>query len=308
MPTPFLRRRGFTLVELLVVIAIIGVLIALLLPAVQQAREAARRSQCQNNLKQLGLALHNYHDTYQSFPPTCVKEANQDQPGSQQATFWSAFILPQIEQGNIYDKIQGMGFGIVWNDSGNNQNLLNTKIEAYRCPSAPDANTSTQEGVTHYRANYGVVTSGTVGYNSSHGTNNHYMDDGSDNHARFNGPFLRRNITTRFADITDGTSNTVGIGERWNHKKTEESKYLNYWYIGIPNSQDRHSAFSGSTGIPLNSPDTGEVGYAGFSSQHPGGVQFAQMDGSVRFVSENTAANILSAIGTRNGGEVVSLQ
>src|SRR5690606_36189715 len=135
---------------------------------------------------------HNYHDTFKAFPPACIKEANHDGTGSQQAMMWSGLILPQIEQGNIYDKIQGMGFGIVWNDSGTNQSLLQAKLDAYRCPSAPDSGPSSQGGIPeHYRANYGVVTTGTVGYDTSHGTNNHYMDDGNPNDRNFTGPFLK---------------------------------------------------------------------------------------------------------------------
>jgi len=106
------RRSAFTLVELLVVIAIIGILIALLLPAVQAAREAARRSQCSNNLKQIALALHNYHDSHKVFPPSCIKELPQDGSGSPQALLWSGSILPFVEQKAIFDQIVGLGFGI----------------------------------------------------------------------------------------------------------------------------------------------------------------------------------------------------
>jgi len=103
-------RRAFTLVELLVVIAIIGILVALLLPAIQAAREAARRTQCSNNLKQLGVGFHNYHDTHRVFPPSCVKEKFQDAAGSAQATLWSGMLLPFLEQDAIWNQITG-----IWN-------------------------------------------------------------------------------------------------------------------------------------------------------------------------------------------------
>jgi len=96
------RRRAFTLVELLVVIAIIGILVALLLPAIQAAREAARRTQCSNNLKQMGVGFHNYHDAHRSFPPSCVKQKDQDGGGSAQATLWSGLLLPFMEQGPLW--------------------------------------------------------------------------------------------------------------------------------------------------------------------------------------------------------------
>ena len=140
-------KRGFTLVELLVVIAIIGVLIALLLPAVQQAREAARRSQCSNNLKQIGLAMHNYHDTFGSFPSAWI------QVGSSRYHAWSALILPFMEQGNIHDKLSP-DFGN--SRSANTEDKAGAIIDTYRCPSSTLPERSTAgHGTNNYQCNKG---------------------------------------------------------------------------------------------------------------------------------------------------------
>ncbi len=302
-------KRAFTLVELLVVIAIIGVLVALLLPAVQAAREAARRMQCGNNLKQVGLALHNYHDTFLAFPPAAVKEKFDDGSGSAQALVWSGSILPFIEQKNMFDSIVGMGFGINWADDGTNELILRTKMPAYQCPSSPDSNQPWDDGnaTARHRASYGCVTTGTVGYDIANRTTNgevkHHMDDGKNEHSRWNGPFRMQNLTTTFADITDGASNTLFIGERYRNKATNR----NFIYIGTPHGQDEHARWSGSTGIQLNSLDTGTAGFAGFHSAHPGGAQFALGDGSVKMLNENIDRYIYACLGTRNGGEAVQI-
>jgi prepilin-type N-terminal cleavage/methylation domain-containing protein len=309
-------RRAFTLVELLVVIAIIGILIALLLPAVQAAREAARRSQCSNNLKQLGLGLQNYHDTHRVFPPSAIKEMFQDDTSkSAQALVWSGMILPFIEQKTLWDQIQGMGFGINWNSTTagpgglSNAQILQVKLPAYQCPSSPDSSVPWSDGSGRQRASYGVVTTGRVGWTysaaggASNGENNNYMDDGGLTHPRWNGPFAMQNQSFRFADITDGSSNTLFVGERYRNG----IGIRDYVYIGTPNAQNMHSQFSGSTGIQLNSLDTNQTGYAGFHSAHPGGAQFLAGDGSTHFISENISRNLYSALGSRNGGEPVQI-
>jgi len=127
-------------------------------------------------------------------------------------------------------------------------------------------------------------------------------------HSRWNGPFHVQDRCWAFRDMRDGTSNTLAVGERARHnRKPTHDKLFNYWYIGTPDAQDQHSQFSGSTGIPLNTPDTGEYGYAGFRSYHPGGVQFAVCDGSATFISEIVDPDVMKALGTRRGGEPVSL-
>jgi len=306
-------RRAFTLVELLVVIAIIGILVALLLPAIQAAREAARRTQCSNNLKQLGVGFHNYHDTHRVFPPSCVKEKFQDAAGSAQATLWSGMLLPFLEQDAIWNQITGMGFGIVWNDDGVNEDVARTKLPSFQCPSAPESNETFDDGGVNprYRSNYGVVTSGTVGINlnpygiaiNRSGENNNHMDDGGLAHGRWDAAFTMQNTALTFADIVDGTSNTIFVGERARWTLGQR----NYVYIATPNAQNAHAKFSGSTGIEINSKDTGHRGWAGFHSMHPGGAQFLFGDASNRFISENVNDYLFSSLGTRFGGEAVTL-
>jgi prepilin-type N-terminal cleavage/methylation domain-containing protein len=308
------RSRGFTLVELLVVIAIIGILIALLLPAVQAAREAARRAQCSNNLKQLGLGMHNYHDTYRVFPPSAVVL------GSGQALTWSGFLLPYIEQGNLWDNIQGMGDTLDWTNATagangmSNVQILQTQLPAFQCPSSPDSTqTWTDSGVANrYRASYGVVVTGRVGWTysaaggASNGENSHYLDDDVNN-VRWNGPFFMKNKSYSFADMTDGSSNTLFVGERYRNNVSSR----NFVYIGTPSTVDMFGRWSGSTGIQLNyiytGTDTDYVGRAGFHSAHPGGAQFLAGDGSTHFITENINRNLYSALGSRSGGEPVQI-
>ncbi len=194
-----LRRRGFTLIELLVVIAIIAVLIALLLPAVQQAREAARRSQCKNNLKQLGLALHNYHDTFGMFTPNGVAGTTEAIGGRYDQAWlsWSglAMLLPYIDQAPVYNQID---WNYRWdtNVNGNvNNNMAQTKIASYVCPSDPGSR-------TRYTANLGPTS---YGLSAGPGTS----------WAMAGGPVgfatLFRGSST--ADLVDGTSNTIAASE-----------------------------------------------------------------------------------------------
>lgn len=314
-------RPGFTLVELLVVIAIIGILVALLLPAIQAAREAARRSQCVNNLKQIGLALHNYHDTFGKLPPASLSDFVRDgayvssgfgATGNPNGIFWSGLILPQLEQQSLYDQIEGMGFGIVWTGGGANQKLLETALPFLKCPSSLDISlTFNSAGIgSRVPGNYGVVTSGSLGFVTAYAAyTNQHMDDAGrvdqrQEDARHDGPFHLRNGAYPMSLVADGTSNTLAVGERSRPSdQLSHSKYFNYWYIGTPNIVDRAAEFCGSTGIELNSMDRGERGYIGFRSQHPGGVQFMVLDGSTRFFSENTDRAVLAALGTRSGGE-----
>lgn len=187
-------RHGFTLIELLVVIAIIAILIALLLPAVQQAREAARRTQCKNNLKQLGLALHNYHDTHRCFPPNGVNNATNTQTWSAQA-----FLLPFLEGGNLYNAINfNVGYG-----HASNVSPFHVKIErvaVLQCPSDPRDEARLAAGVPeHYPLNYGV-SRGIYELQN--------VNTGFDGGAAF-----AYGAIVRERDITDGLSNTVGMSE-----------------------------------------------------------------------------------------------
>lgn len=304
-------RRAFTLIELLVVIAIIAILIALLLPAVQQAREAARRTQCRNNLKQIGLALHNYLDTHRVFPAAAYKTLIQDTgvtAESARATHWSAMILPFIDMGPLYNTLT-FGEHAGWN-TGNNLTARRTQIAAFQCPSAPDRRVydldTTATGLATY--NYGVVMSGSIGNpaTTKSGENKHYMDDNYPGDSlRHNGTF-NQNTSFSTRDISDGTSNTVGVGERYRSADTDtnNSNYRRYFGIGTENAQDEHAQFSGSVGVPINTTNSTQQGYAGFSSKHTGGAHFLMMDGAVRFLSENIGNEVRAALGSRASNDI----
>lgn len=300
-------RRGFTLIELLVVIAIIAILVALLLPAVQQAREAARRSQCKNNLKQLGLALHNYHDTLSTLPPGWVGDPTGSNKGNRWG--WSAMILSYLDQAPLYNALAGIsgtspygspaaGFAASMN-SFTMPSLLQNPLPVYRCPSdtgpslviSPLTNgysftgNSTQFGRSNYPGVVGCVVTGLVP-TASNGTGNGAFSQNS-----------RRN----FRDFTDGLSNTFLVGERRSPTLTSGVYYGGdtIWAgVGDEGSMAAFSLHVGdcAPGDTLNSktsivPTTSNyLPYSGFSSLHVGGGHFLLGDGSVRFISENIAS------------------
>ena len=289
-------KGGFTLVELLVVIAIIGILIALLLPAVQAAREAARRMQCANNLKQQALALHGHHDVYKKFPH-----------GARFAWGWTwhAYILPWIEQNNIYE---GYAPDVLETDSGAfggtdansiaiNEAVAN-EIPTFHCPSHPGA---LSEGTTQVR--YYSHYNGCAGSDAyPGGSDNQYDNDMRD----LNGIlFSLSEVAMR--DIIDGTSQTVMVGETINAPE----KYWHRFYI-FDNAIDSNEGSDYSRCLcvmgnrnggfyPPNPVDTNNE--LGFGSYHPGGSQVALADGSSRFISATIERDVWLAIGTRNGGE-----
>ncbi|MCA8995875.1 MAG: DUF1559 domain-containing protein [Planctomycetaceae bacterium] len=307
------RRKGFTLIELLVVIAIIAILIALLLPAVQQAREAARRTSCKNNLKNIGLALHNYHDTVNVFPFGF----------DERETLWTAMILPQIEQAPLYNTFifQESGPGN-WNSGSANEDACATVIPIFRCPSMPVAehlnNNSIEDRVpVSYRAVAGgnAVSDDLSTIPSGHPQIALELQDGLD------GMFYGCS-NTKMRDLTDGTSNTVMIGEsRTEPDFVKDNQGMDYWQFGAPQTGgwdcrpgDRggteYSEGLGSTYWKLNSriidPAVhGVIMEISFGSYHVGGAQFTLADGSVRFLSENIDLGILRGLGSIRGGEVL---
>ncbi len=293
LPTKFkTRTRGFTLIELLVVIAIIAILIALLLPAVQQAREAARRTQCKNNLKQIGLALHNYHDVHLTFPQGCstrfnagVVDANLESWG------WSASILPMIEQGPLFqnlgvnDRTLSQALASTANDD--ERNALCPELTAYQCPSDT---TGGRLKAAMQRNNFGGGDSGiptswrppTSNYMGVVGISHTNIPDNlSDRLPR--GTFYTGS-RIKIRDITDGTSNTIIVGER------QESAGAGSW-IGNRNptgvGPHGNDYVHGSAWAAINDDSINNMFRQGFSSKHPGGAQFVLGDGSVRFLSEN---------------------
>jgi len=306
-------RAAFTLVELLVVIAIIGVMVGLLLPAVQAAREAARRMSCSNNLKQLGLATHNYHDTFNTLPPGALRYPFYTGNGLTDGTchFWTAFILPFMELNNMHSQTT-FGAHVDWT-TGTNRIVMQTYIPGYRCPSSTDPQNINNAGIDRVPCSYAVNMSGTSGNPATiiltpnrSGETNQHLDDNFPSDSRYNGPF-DYNRSYKFATIIDGLSNTVGIGEKFRNTvgTTMQDASRVCYTLGSTNINDKHAQFGASIGQPINLRDVGHRGAAAFRSLHPGGSQFMLMDGSVRFISETVADEVRLAIGTRGSGEVV---
>jgi prepilin-type N-terminal cleavage/methylation domain-containing protein/prepilin-type processing-associated H-X9-DG protein len=309
-------RRAFTLIELLVVIAIIGILIALLLPAVQKVREAANRLKCQNNLKQIGIALHGFHDSYHGFPKA-GKLANQ--------LSWHVFILPFVEQDNLYKQFnlaRGPFNGPPDNRGPMKNELAFNKIPIYLCPSSqaekmfttPPHNVNEPELVngqppytTHY---YGIM--GPKGTNPV--TGQPYLWDDIGPHGGFarQGIFERDTVNpnpnvgpesgARIASVTDGTSNTLMLGEiSWVNQVTG-TRYRS-WVRGC----DTAPVCAGSRNVvnAINSPSIATFNDIAFGSMHPGGANFALADGSVRFLQENINLGTYRALASRDGSETL---
>ena len=286
-------KKGFTLIELLVVIAIIAVLIALLLPAVQQAREAARRTQCKNNLKQIGLALHNYHGTHKAFPPAAVLMVGSgigtaaditDDGGRQPGWGWGAFILPFIEQANLYEAA-GIGNGSFIYD---HIDEYRTPISGYMCPSDPGEDINDRSfWATRAPGNDMSVVAAKSNYV---GVQDHRPDYYFSQPSLASGAFFI-NSSTEISDLIDGTSNTLAIGERAvNPQLPQDDNNPSgaSWAgcVDVTHGRDCTYDITGTAGVPINS-GTGYYWAQGFSSHHTGGAHFLLFDGSVKFISEN---------------------
>jgi prepilin-type N-terminal cleavage/methylation domain-containing protein len=288
------RRSGYSLVEVLVVIAILAILMSLLLPAIQAARESARRAQCGNHLRQMGLAMQQYHDAKRRFPSGTVSSSR---------LLWTGSILPFIEQQNLHNQID---FSLPWN-LGNNARVCSTFLPIYRCPSSTSPDTMTAQGIDdRVPCDYLAVCSGTDMRESGLGI----LAGGPHSNGVF---FVDSRV--RMAEIVDGTSNTVAVGdsffqfEELELDHTGYPQFLDRWCVGtLEGIGNEVSEAIGSTGVAINSHklevfiDEKELA---FGSQHPGGVQMVSVDGAVRLFSAEVDRSVWSALGTIKAGDRV---
>lgn len=302
------RQRGFTLIELLVVIAIIAVLIALLLPAVQQAREAARRSQCKNNLKQLGLAIHNYHDNFNKFP-ICIYGGYGDTANAggytqtSRSWGWPVRLLPYVDQAPLYNLINPGSTTMA--ASGQ----MATILPVFLCPSdsAPaviaETTSYTTGGTPAARTDY----KGVMGNRWNWGAYTFNAPPSGDAFTDNNGPLYTLNYrkSTGLNAVTDGTSNTLIIGESvCNQTFAQDGNGPGYSWMNAAEN-------TATCAVPINTyKSNSPTGTAwdvrwSFASQHVGGCHFVMCDGAVRFLSENISLTTYRQLATIDGGEVL---
>jgi prepilin-type N-terminal cleavage/methylation domain-containing protein/prepilin-type processing-associated H-X9-DG protein len=318
------RRTAFTLVELLVVIAIIGVLVALLLPAVQSAREAARRMQCTNNLKQLGLSLHNFHDVNKKLPPAHEDLVNSPSTGTKWACSWMPRILPFIEQQAIFQQYR---FDRHWTDAATNDHAngpIKKNIRGFLCPSAPARNTrptNSNRGSTDYAATTereypNPFLNAAEASAVAQGDSNFIGVLGHDVLLSVN-PVSIRPANRRMATITDGTSNTLLLAECAGRNT--------YWWMGQrqPNTVANGPWAAPAARLQLGGCDPKNRNYPQSNNNvagpravncinhkeiyafHPSGASVLMADGSVRLVSTNLNINTAYALLTRDRGETI---
>lgn len=295
------ERRAFTLVELLVVIAIIGILVALLLPAVQAAREAARRTQCSNNMKQIGVALHNFHGAFAKLPAGYTSTSTAiNGEGQGPGWGWGAYVLPYLELGNVHQQIDFMKDIL----DPRHKQVIATSLPAFLCPS-DSLDSLSFDVVGEDRATLGSVAfANYVGMGGTFEVTG-FPDTG-------NGTFYR-NSKTRFADIADGTSHTLFVIERQNRRSP-----MTTWVGGVTGAVNPpvNPAYEDEGPGTLILTNTGEAvdgrvpnnvldHVEDASSQHPSGACTLLGDGSVRFISDSIDAAVWEALGTRAGGEAI---
>ena len=336
---PRSRRGAFTLVELLVVIAIIGILVALLLPAVQAAREAARRSQCQNKLRQLAVGIINYETTYKSLPPGGIT----DGPccGTRSGAGWTIFILPFIEEGALYDKYdftepnEGIDIDM---DGLNNKDVRETNVVAYDCPTdeETDLNDRTASGPAglsmynrgSYRGNAGLCTveSGAFWDSPNQGNKAFAHERGPlpGVGRMLNNPWIPNPVEmpnppwtirspTSLKEITDGTTSTVLLGEKSHTGTSVEARRRRTFWAYTYTSYQRSLTFLQTRSIisdydrcvKIGGPFGDDPCKRSWGSLHPGGLSVALCDGSVQFIPESVDIFVFGAMSTIAGGEVI---
>jgi prepilin-type N-terminal cleavage/methylation domain-containing protein/prepilin-type processing-associated H-X9-DG protein len=268
-------RKGFTLVELLVVIAIIGILVALLLPAVQSAREAARRMQCSNNLKQFGIAMHNYHNTFKCFPPGFMAVDHTGRVAGGWA--WGVFLMPFIEQSPLQDDLTVTRYTLSQVISDPDLlPMLQMKLSVFSCPSSP------MEPLREFHGP-GSEMVATANYTCCRGF--YRYRDHVHLQKRNNGVFYGESCT-RIRDVLDGTSNTFAIGERTVLPVHQQDPRRWPSWCG-PGGLGIGATVSSCVSVRLNHPTNMHA----HSSHHPGGASFCFVDGSVHYISETIASS-----------------
>ena len=330
-------QRGFTLIELLVVIAIIAILIALLLPAVQQAREAARRTQCKNNLKQFGLAFHNYHDVANVFPYASTfsdgpvgADRGEGHLRSSGKSCWFRLLLPFLEQSGLHNALDS-NFGANHEASGNRSLIASRFFPVASCPSNPlggtgrtvtgaffnDLSVAAQGGM--YRPSGGPCRNDagnkdcqqnpdsavSGGYNfcsKNFGDTEGGWRRPHRNTSATRGMFARGVSRTRIRDVSDGTSNTIMLGEA----KAHYNQFGSIWAQNVPASMFHLRINSTFLNALENSSTVSWASASGYGSHHTGGAQFLLADGSVRFLSEAMDYRTYCNLGDRMDGEPLS--
>ena len=333
-----LRNQGFTLIELLVVIAIIAILVALLLPAVQQAREAARRTQCKNNLKQWGLALHNYHDTHNIFPPALHMSGRYNSTAFysgntkvQNTTGW-VFLLPFVEQSAAYGLYDFNQTGSLSNPyslplagittANPNVAVTSMALPALQCPSHPQGGEISSAGITNpadfysreraRRASYGFNTGVFTDYNAPYSVYGGDIRQGA----------FGNSGASRLRDLTDGSTNSILVGESWGGDQNQISGSFGPWGLTGTHTCCHLRTLSNSTTVldattiapyvanfGINKPYLGDArrrSYAWeYKSGHTGGIQVTLGDGSTRFISENIDALTFARLNYIHDGQVI---